>query len=120
MADHGHETFFRAPAMHVAVATAHRAESRSHIGAGAIEERFSKGQPPGLIANERRKNVSFSQRHAGGGAQRFLALAQKHAPGDLPASVERGNLLFCDPCEKHPAVGGQEIGFKIEYVGTGG
>ena len=85
--------------MDIAVASAHRSETRAHVGAGAIQQRFPESQTARLVANERGEDVALAQRHARGGAERFLPLAEKNAAGDFSAPIERGDFLLPDAGE---------------------
>ncbi len=83
MADHRQDALPRAAAVDIAIAPQHRPETRAHVGAGAIEERFTESETPGLVADERSEDVAFAQGHARGGAERFLPLAEEDPAGDL-------------------------------------
>ena len=121
MADHGHEAFARTATMDIAVAPAHRPELRTGIGARAIEDGLTEREPAGLVADERGKDVAFAQCHAGGGAEGFLALAEKNAASDFAAAIEGGDLLLGDTREEHPAVGPPETWLSNRRCfGTGG
>ena len=93
MADHRQITFPRLAAMDVAVAAAHRAERRAEIGAHGVQNGFAKRQPPGGVADERRKDVAFFQRDADRRAQGFLAASEKDAAVDFAGAVKRGEFV---------------------------
>ena len=59
MADHRQFVVARMPSMNIAVTPAHRTEARAEIRARDVDQRFAKRRSPGLIANQRRKNVAF-------------------------------------------------------------
>ncbi len=77
MADHGELPRLGAAAMNIAVAAAHRSLARAKISARHIEERFAKRGAPGLIANERRKDIALLQKQTARRADRFLARARR-------------------------------------------
>src|SRR5437016_13448891 len=87
MTDHRELTFARLSAMNVAVAPAHGSLSRAKISAGNIDDRLSKRRAPGLIANQRRKDVAFLQKQSASDADRFLAFTDVNPAGDLAAAI---------------------------------
>src|SRR5687767_8732569 len=120
MADHREQTVARASSVHISVASAHGAESRAHVGAGAVEECLAESQTSRLIPNQRRKDVALSQRESRGGAERLLAAAQEYASRDFPATIEAGDFVVSDSRQQHPAVGRQEIGLRFGRSGCAG
>ena len=90
--------------MDIAVATAHRAEGRAEVGADAVENRFAKGQPARLIADERGENVAFAQRHADRDAQRLLAATEKDAAVDFARAIEAGEFVIQHTGKQHDAI----------------
>src|SRR5260370_17328229 len=83
MTDHRELTFARLSAMNVAVAPAHGSLSRAKISAGNIDDRLSKRRAPGLIANQRRKDVAFLQNQSASDADPFLAFTDHNPPPHL-------------------------------------
>ena len=65
--------------MHIPIPPPHRAECRSQVGPHRVQDRFPESQPARPIADERGKDVPFSQRKAYRHAQRFLAPAEEDA-----------------------------------------
>ena len=97
MADHGQLALPRATAVNVAVAPAHRSVREPKISARDIEQRFAESGAPGLIANERRKDVALLQKHTAGHADRFLAAPDVNAAGDQAAAIKAGEF-FLEKC----------------------
>ena len=54
----------RPAAVHIAVAPAHRAERRAHVGARGIEQALAEGEAPGLVADERGEDIALAQGEA--------------------------------------------------------
>ena len=108
MADHGVESFGRAPAMDVAVVAAHRPFHRAEIGPGAVQQRLAERQPPGHVPDQRPENIAFLQANAQGSTQGLLALAQEYAPLDFAAAVEAREPVLEQAGEQHPAKSPQE------------
>src|SRR5437773_11523877 len=103
MADHGKESLPGTAAMDVAIASAHRSQGRSEIGANRVQDRFAESQPAGLVANKGSEDVSFAQRKADGHAQRLLSASEKNAAMNLAGAVEANELIVQRPCQQHPA-----------------
>src|SRR5206468_2192617 len=103
MTDHRELTVGRFSAMNVAVAPAHWPLSRAEISARNIEDRLSKRGAPGLIANQRRKNVAFLQKQSASDADRFLAFTDINPAGDLAAAIKADQFLLECAREQHPA-----------------
>ena len=82
MTNHRELIIARPATMNIAVASAHRPESRAEIGAGNIDKRFAKRRSASLIANERREDVLLFQKQSASDADRFLAFADVNAAGD--------------------------------------
>ena len=101
MADHRQQAFAGPAAMHVAVAPAHRAESGAEISADGIQHRFAESQAAGAVADQRRKNIPFAQRHAQGDAQRLLAAAKKNAALNFSRAVKAGHFVIQHPRKEH-------------------
>ena len=79
MTNHCQFIVARMPSVNVAVTPAHRTEARPEIRARDVDQRFAKRRSPGLVANQRRKNVALFQKQAARDADRFLALADVNA-----------------------------------------
>jgi len=90
MADHGELTSLEPTAMDVSVAPAHRALTRAEIGARHIQEWLARGRAPGLIANERSKDIVLLQKHPAGRPHRFLSAPDIDAASDQSAAVKAG------------------------------
>src|ERR1700719_122029 len=101
--DHRELTFARLSAVNVAVAPAHGSLSRAKISAGNIDDRLSKRGAPGLIANQRRKDVAFLQKQSASDADRFLAFTDVNSAGDLAAAIKADQFLLECAREQHPA-----------------
>src|SRR5260370_42532798 len=89
--------------MNVAVASAHRSLARPEISARNIDNRFTKRRTAGLIANQRRKDVAFLQKHSASDADRFLAFADVNPAGDLAAAIKTDQLFLERARKQHPA-----------------
>src|SRR5262249_2221537 len=120
--NHRQLALVNAPAVNVAVAAAHWAQSRTQISARGVQHRFAKGEAAGQIANEWGKDIALAQGQPERSAQGLLAGAEEGSAGDIPAGlVERGQLLVESPRQKHPAVSSDVaclLGFVL--VGRGG
>jgi hypothetical protein len=122
--DHGQITGARIAAVNVAVAPAHRAERGTQVGPRGVQNRFAKSQPARGIADQRRKNIVFSQAHARRRAQGLLAATQKNAAVDFAGAVKRGKLVVQQPRPQHEAESGQMrladgIGYFSPRLGNG-
>src|SRR5205807_9076844 len=100
---HRKESLPRAAAMSVAIASAHRAQRRAKVGANRVEDRLPKGEPAGLIANERSEHVSFPQRQSDRHAQCLLPAPKKNATVKFSRAVKAGKLVVQRPRQQHPA-----------------
>ena len=107
MADHRQIAFARPAAMDIAVAPAHRAERGAEVVAHGVNDGFAKSQAAGAVADERGKNIGFFERHADGGAQGFLAAAEKNAAVDFAGAVKRGEFVIQQPRPQHEAESGE-------------
>src|SRR5260370_15278980 len=103
--------------MNVAVASAHRSLARPEISARNIDNRFTKRGTSGLIANQRRKNVAFLQKHSASDADRFLAFADIDAAGDLAAPIKTDQFLLERARQQHPAKRLQESLMRRRLLG---
>src|SRR5213082_2928199 len=103
MADHREQTVAWFSAMNIAVTTAHWSLSRAKISARNIDNRLAKRGTPGLIANQRCKDVAFLQKQSASDADRFLAFADVNAAGDLAAAIKADQFLLESAREQHPA-----------------
>src|SRR5437867_8124220 len=121
MTDHGQNPLPGPAAMHVAVSTAHGTQSRTEKRAHRVQHRFAKGQPSGQVANQRREDISFSQRESDGNTQGFLPAAQKDAAVNLTRAVKAGEFFIQRARQQHPATrldifvaerGEQSAGFR--------
>src|SRR5438874_6083769 len=108
MADHREHTVAWFSAMNIAVTTAHWSLSRAKISACNIDNRLAKRGTPGLIANQRCKDVAFLQKQSASDADRFLAFADINAAGDLAAAIKADQFLLERAREQHPAKRFQE------------
>ena len=91
--------------MNIAVAAAHRAKRGTHIGSHSVNDRFAKSEPACGIADKRREDVGFFQRHADGAAQGFLAASEKNSTVDFSSAVKRGKLVVQHTRQQHEAEG---------------
>src|SRR6478672_4920412 len=99
MADHGQLVIERTAAMNITVASAHRSQFRTEIGPRHVDERFAERRAPGLVADQRRKDVAFAfvQKHSASGADRFLTAAEINAADDHSAPVHGSEFLLKNP-----------------------
>src|SRR5260370_29727043 len=119
MTDHRELTFARLSAMNVAVAPAHRALSRAKISARNIDDRLSKRGAPGLIANQRRKDIAFLQKQSASDADRFLAFTDVNPAGDLAAAIKADQFLLECAREQHPAKRLEESLMRRRFLSRG-
>ena len=103
MADHRELACLRTAAVNISVASAHRALPRTKISASDVEERLTERGPSRLIANERRKDIAFLQKHPARRADRFLAFAEVNAAGDHAAAIKTRQFLLENPRLQHAA-----------------
>src|SRR5712691_4541370 len=103
MADHREQTVAWLSAMNIAIASAHWPLSGAKISARHIDNRLTKRRAPGLIANQRCKDVAFFQKQSASDADRFLAFADVNAAGDLAAAIKADQFLLERAREQHPA-----------------
>src|SRR6202011_5705880 len=95
MADHGELAVARLATMNIAVASAHWSLSGAKISARNIDNRFAKRGAPGLVANQRRKDVAFLQKPSASDTDRFLAFADVDSAGDLAVRI-KADMLFLE------------------------
>jgi hypothetical protein len=112
VADHGVVAFTRTAAVNIAVAAAHRAELRTKIGAEGVEHGVAKSEAPGLVPDERSKNVALAEMDACGGAEGFLAAAKKDPAFDHSGAIEACEFFLQHSREKHHTVGLEVIGLS--------
>jgi hypothetical protein len=74
--------------MNIAVASAHRAFSRSEIGARYVDERFAERRSSRLVANERREDVSLLQKQAARYTDGLLSFTKVNAPGNETTAIQ--------------------------------
>src|ERR1700736_299617 len=103
--------------MNIAVAPAHWSLSRAKISARNIDNWPPKRGAPGLVANQRGKDVAFLQKHSAGDADRFLAFADVNSTGDLPAAIKTDQLLLERAREQHPTKRLQESLMRRRFLG---
>jgi hypothetical protein len=61
--------------MYVTITTSHWPGFLAQIGPQNIEQGLTEGEPPGLVSNQRSKNVARSQHYPNCHAHRFLTFA---------------------------------------------
>ena len=105
--DHRVVALARLAAVNVALAPAHRPETRADNCAGGIEQRLAECETPRGITDERSVNVALAKRGGERRAQSLLAFAEKHAADDLSATVKAREFLLENTREEHPAEGSQ-------------
>ena len=93
--------------MDVAVASAHRTEGRSEIGADGVQNRLAEREPSRRIADERRENIGFRKRNPDGRAQGLLAASQKNAAVNFSGTIKRGKLVIQQAGAQHEAIRGE-------------
>jgi hypothetical protein len=91
--------------MHIAVAGSHGPEWRTQKSPDGIEDRLTKRQPAGRIADQRTKDISSPQGQSNRHAQRFLTPPQKDATVDFSHAVETGKFVIQNPRQQHEAEG---------------
>src|SRR5207248_9757055 len=117
MTNHRQLALGRLSAMNIAVAPAHWSLSRAKISARNIDNRFAKRRAPGLIANQRRKNVAFFQKQSASDADRLLAFADVNPTGNLAAAIKTDELFLECAREQHPAKRLQESLMRCRFLG---
>src|SRR6266446_4719932 len=117
MTDHRELAVARFAAVDIAVASPHWPLPRAKISARNIDNRFAKSGTAGLIANQRRKDVVFLQKHSASDADRFLTFADVNPAGDLAAAVKTDQLFLERAREQHPAKRLQESLIRHGFPG---
>src|SRR5262245_18925528 len=104
MRDHGKLTVLGTTAMDVAVAPAHRTGRRTEECARGVKDCFAEGQASRHIADQRRKDISFTQSDTDGNTQRLLPASEEYAAHDFPRAIQAGELVVEGPSQKHEAI----------------
>src|SRR3954463_14723885 len=104
MTDHRKHALGRAATMNVPIPAAHRPQWRAKVSPNRIEQRFTKSQASGGIANKRSKNTPFSHRHACSRAERLLAASKKPPAMNFTHSIETGEFIVENSRQKHEAI----------------
>src|SRR5437667_4592687 len=104
MAYHRQQTFLWPATMDVSVAATHWAKRGPQIRAHGIQDRFAKGQPSSSVTNQWGENISFTQRQAHRGTERFLSPAQKNPAMDFAHAIQTGEFVIQNARQKHDAI----------------
>ena len=121
MGNHRRHARERSPAVDIAVASAHRSQRGSQVGAGAINQRLAKCRAASLIADERAKHVrALNQGGSQRGAHRFLTTPEVNTADDFACFVQAGELIFQDPCQQHRLkCGAEKCPVERKFFGGG-
>src|SRR4051812_24472285 len=104
MTDHRKHALGRATTVNVPIPAAHRPQWRAKVSPNRIEQRFTKSQAAGGIADKRSKNIPFSQRRACRRAEPPLAAPKKHPAMNFAHSIETGEFIVENSRQKHEAI----------------
>src|SRR5262249_45129867 len=103
MTDHRQLVVAGMTSMNVAVASAHRTQTRAKIRARDVKQRFAECRSTCLIANQRREDVAVLQKQTARHADCLLAFTDIDSAGDQAAAIEANQLFLKRAREKHPA-----------------